>query len=322
MSVFAKQDKMADTLLTKHRGKVLAITKATRAGATTSLLKRACELKQKTVIIAPYIQIFERTVEDVEKLIVGKKPKIQRIRANVEICEKTKAKLDEHSELKSLPFLCKPSCRKCELNDPDSCELSRILNGDWDILGLTYAKLRALSLSESETASDLLKKTRQADNLILDEFVTGIITTAPSAEIQVFPSYLSDESERFKRMFEGSVSEAEFYGGIWEFAFGVKIVGDRLTEGGHEIWSNTLDDDCRNFFKENTAKCWQIIEKLAIKGEDTKLAQKIVPIIASEKFFVQKKKGKIQVKPIEDLNEISRGLSLSFTICEELSFRR
>jgi hypothetical protein len=34
---------MAEEILTKRRGKVLAIVKATRAGATYSLLKKACE---------------------------------------------------------------------------------------------------------------------------------------------------------------------------------------------------------------------------------------------------------------------------------------
>lgn len=44
---------MAREILTNRRGQALAIVKATRAGATTSLLKVACELGQKTVIVAP-----------------------------------------------------------------------------------------------------------------------------------------------------------------------------------------------------------------------------------------------------------------------------
>ena len=74
---------MANDILTNYRGKVVAVVKATRAGATFSLLKRACELKQKTVIVAPYIKIFDKTVNEVaESFGDGNKPKVARIAKN------------------------------------------------------------------------------------------------------------------------------------------------------------------------------------------------------------------------------------------------
>ncbi len=62
---FRKENEMANDILTKHRGQVLAVVKATRSGATFSLLKRAFGLEQKTVIVAPYIEIFDKTVNEV-----------------------------------------------------------------------------------------------------------------------------------------------------------------------------------------------------------------------------------------------------------------
>jgi hypothetical protein len=63
-SAFEKQDLMAEDILTHYRGRIVAVRKATRAGATFSLLKRAFELGQKTVIVAPYRKIFDETVND------------------------------------------------------------------------------------------------------------------------------------------------------------------------------------------------------------------------------------------------------------------
>jgi len=52
------------------------------------------------------------------------------------------------------------------------CRLHYILQSEWDIPGLTYDKLRALSISNSQIALDLFEKIKNLDNLILDEFVT------------------------------------------------------------------------------------------------------------------------------------------------------
>lgn len=310
MSLFEKQDKMAEEILTEHRGKVLAIVKATRAGATTSLLKRACELGQKTVIVAPYIEIFDTTVEDVEKLISGAKPRIARIPAYDEICERIKAKIDVHPELKSLPFHFKPSCTSCELNGPSKCGLPKILNSEWDILGLTYAKLRALCLSGSETASDFLGKIKQVDNLILDEFVTGIITASPSIEIEEPHAYLEREFGYFDRMlkrFGKNTPEIMFWGGVANFAIAAEAMGDKLDDRNYRVYENPVITDWGTFFQENFSKCWNLVEHLAVEGKDTKILQQLVQIITSDRIFIFKKEGKVSIKPLWELDDIARG---------------
>ncbi|NHJ31390.1 MAG: hypothetical protein FK732_00865, partial [Asgard group archaeon] len=112
MNLFKKQDQMAKDILRNHRGKVLAIEKATRAGATFSLLKRACELNQKTVIVAPYIEIFKKTVNKVADCFDAEnKPKIAQIERNEEICEKVAEKISINQNLSKMPFHFRPTCR-------------------------------------------------------------------------------------------------------------------------------------------------------------------------------------------------------------------
>lgn len=306
MSAFAAQDAMAQEILTEHRGKVLAIVKATRAGATFSLLKRAYELKQKTVIVAPYIQIFDNTVEEVGRSFSVDKPKIARIAANEDICTKVAERIEKNAQLRTFPFHYRPSCVKCECNDPKLCRLQEILTRDWDILGLTYAKLRSLCINESETAIDLLNKVKLPDNLILDEFVTGIITTMSSVLIEEPHAYLEREFNYSERMMK-SAPDAEFWAGIAEFALVTESMGNGLSDGKSTIYKNTIQDEYGDFFEVNFSKCWRRLEQLANEGKDTGLLQQILQVITSKEFFIIKKDGKISVKPVEDLNDTSRG---------------
>lgn len=309
MSIFAKQDEMAEEILTKHRGKVLAIVKATRAGATFSLLKRACELKQKTVIVAPYIEIFERTVKEVAESFNKNKPRVARISKNEDICRKVAEKAEEYPKLKRLPFLFRPSCSRCEYNDPKTCRLQEILVSDWDILGLTYAKLRALSISKSATALDLLGKIRLPDNLMLDEFVTGIVDASPSLEVEEPHEYLKKEFNYESRALGKHVSSFEtiFWSGIANLALFAEVKGKMLTEGKYELFDSPIADDCGSFFKDNFAKCWNLVERLALEERNTVILQELLQIVASDKFFIIKKKGKVSVKPVLNLDDISRG---------------
>jgi hypothetical protein len=163
MGLFEEQNRMAEEILTKHRGKVLAIVKATRAGATYSLLKKACELGQKTVIVAPYIEIFNKTVEEATASLSANSPRVARIAANQDMCRKVEERIADNPSLETLAFHLRPSCARCEYRNPESCRLQEILASEWDVLGLTYAKLEALSASVSGTASDRLLITSQSE---------------------------------------------------------------------------------------------------------------------------------------------------------------
>jgi len=304
---FEKHNEIAREILTNHRNQVLAVVKVTRAGATTSLLKNAFELGQKSVIVAPYIKIFDMTIKDVEHFFKEKKPRIARISANKEICEKVQAKIKQHPCLDDLPFYFRPSCKSCEFNDPNRCKLQNILNNDYDVLGLTYAKMRALCTSRSEMSEEILAKLKEADNLILDEFVTGVITTAPSVPVEDPYSYLNNEFDLFKSGPIKPISqvEAKFREKIPEFVIYANSKGSELKEGTYEFYENHLSEKDRNFFNDNFAKCWHIIEHLTVEGKDTRLLQKIVQIVASKSFFINKKNGKVSLQPAELLSERS-----------------
>jgi len=307
MPTFDKQDAMASEILTEHRGKALAIVKATRAGATTSLLKAACDLGQKTVIVAPYIEIFEKTVEDAKKLVKESKPESARISANKDMCRKVEEKIQKHGCLKDFPFLYRPSCKRCEYNKPEMCRLQNILSEEWDILGLTYAKLRALSISESETALDLLQKVKTADNLILDEFVTGIITATPAIRIEGTHDYLEKEFDYFKEMLELDPLKTPFWTGMANFAIIVEGIGKDLVEGKYRVCENPVKAEVGDFYKENFSKCWKLIEDKAIEGKNTKILQQLILAVAADRVFISKKDGRISITPVANLNDVAKG---------------
>ena len=309
MDTFKKQNEKANDILTNYRGKVLAIVKATRAGATTSLLKRACELGQKTVIVAPYIEIFATTINDVTKLVPREKPRIARIASNEEICKRIADKISGNAQLEAMVFHLRPSCVNCEYNDPECCKLQEILASDWDVLGLTYAKLKALSISESTTATDLLKKIKLPDNLIFDEFVTGIIDAFLSFEIVEPHAYLEREFnyENERDRIDAGAFETIFWAAIGNLALVTEIEGKKLAEGEERYFESPIKADVETFFKDNFAKCWNLIERLTFERKKTELLQQLVQIASAERFYIMKKQGKISIKPVLDINDISRG---------------
>lgn len=305
---FDKQNAMAEDVLTNYKGKVTAITKATRAGATFSILKRACELKQKTVIIAPYKEIFNQTLNDVvETFPPEAKPKIIRITANKEMCKKIKYEIEQYPILEKFPSHSLPRCQSCEYNEPQKCEFQKNLSIDnWDILAITYAKLKAIHKGKSATSRLILEKIRTADNLILDEFTTGILHSSPSVEI-------TDIYDKFQREFDDSEnralypetnSEGEFWAGMNLFVIIAKHKGDFLKPGEHMIYENDAAE-YGNFFDENTSECWKIIKRLAIQeGKNIEILQQILQVITAKRLVaIKSKDGKVQIQPIEDMTQ-------------------
>lgn len=306
MSDFDAQNRMAEKILTEHRGKTLAIVKATRAGATFSLLKKACELKQKTVIVAPYIEIFNKTVNEVADSFKTNKPRIARIAKNEDTCRRVAEKLEEHASLRELPFHFRPPCKRCKYNKPEFCRLQEILSSDWDVLGLTYAKLRALHMSESETTHDILEKIRSSDNLILDEFTTGIVVAASPMNIQNLCERLDNEFDISSRILEAKDPELSFWSGISYFAEAADGISRILGEKEHMIREDLVNAEDGDFFRENFPQCWHVVEQLTIEGKDTSLLQQITQIITATRFLISKREGKVSLTPIEGFNEHSR----------------
>jgi hypothetical protein len=259
------------------------------------------------VIVAPYIRIFDETVQEATASLSVNSPRVARIAANKDMCRKVKERVRSNPRLEDLPFHVRPSCRRCEYNDADECPLQKILVSEWDVLGLTYAKLQTLGISESATALDLLEKVKLPDNLILDEFVTGIMTTAPSVEIENPHAYLVKEFGIEARQLGNSDFEDMFWPSVDNLALQAEIQGKSLADGQHRIFENDAKAECETFFEDNFAHCWKFIEKLTNEGKDTRILQQLVQIINSDKIFIIKKEGKVSIKPLKDLDDISSG---------------
>lgn len=240
-------------------------------------------------------------------MISGSKPNIARLSANKDLCERVKEKIKKDSRLADLAFHLRPSCKNCEFNDPSRCKLQSILKNDNDILGLTYAKLKIIRRSKSQVDSEILGKLKSADNLVLDEFTTGVITTAPSIPIVNPCACLDNEFDLFKDKPIRHISEAEarFRKKIPEFAMYANFKAEKLKEKSHEIYENPLSAEDREFFDDNSVECWKTIERLTIEGRDTKLLQGIFGIISSRMLLVNKKDGNVRISPVEDLEDQS-----------------
>ena len=307
-SGFENQDALAENILTKERGNVVAVKKVTRAGATFSLLKKAFEMKQKTVIVAPYRKIFDETVNDVARSFpAGHKPKILRITANKEMCVKVKEKIAKYPALEEFPFLRRPRCEECDFNDPGNCVLQEALaTDDWNIIGITYAKLNAICRGNTAVARTFIEKIEASDNLILDEFTTGILTTTPSVEIRDPYHALQRDFHSEERMVDPKVSsfEMQFWAGLNLFALYTDAEANKLKLGEHTFCENFVSRDVEDFFEKNAVGCWEIIERLAVEGVDTKLLRQMMQVIASKRLVVVKsKKGIVTIQPVEDMNE-------------------
>ena len=86
-----------------------------------------------------------------------------------------------------MKWLLRPEdCEKCEFFNNNLCELQRILNcTNWDVLVLTYQKLKAITLSKehSKVSQAVLQMLLSADIVIFDEYTSGLLGLTPIVEL-------------------------------------------------------------------------------------------------------------------------------------------
>jgi hypothetical protein len=102
-SLFDQQNALADKILQTNG--ISCIHKVTRAGATTSLVKRCVDQGKKVVILVPTIKIMKEIRKKVPA-ITTRKPNIIQILSNADLCRQ----LGKNPNLK---FQFKPLCYKC-----------------------------------------------------------------------------------------------------------------------------------------------------------------------------------------------------------------
>lgn len=153
-----------------------AVSKPIRAGMTTSTVM-ACERHGwPLLVLAPTRRILQETVAKASSEAV-------RIPGNSE-CPLIEPDLKKNPILRQLP-LTLPDCQKC--NESRWCEVLAILRAkDPGVMGLTYAKIEALMLSNGKIAKAILAKISRAEVVMMDE--AHVLSLPSAVSVRVFAS--------------------------------------------------------------------------------------------------------------------------------------
>ncbi len=303
---YQKQEQMAKTLL-GLKNQIVVVEKVTRAGVTTSLIKHAVDDYKKVAFFAPTHKIGEDTVKKAIALSQRKDANVLYIKANGVICKSLSDVLSKNKRLKKVKWLMLPQkCSRCKYHKNAECELQRILlSENWDILVVTYHKLKALVFSEtnSETSQQLMAKITSADVGIFDEYTQGLLGLTPSVEI-------SDEySDRLSTLLLDEWNT--ILAPLLEFNVQAIMAGQSLKKGEGKRFENPLSEIQLQTHRGNFRGIWNKVINLTGKGCDTEFLQKLTQISCYEKLFIHKSaKGVITIKPLEPLEE-----GLSFINC-------
>jgi len=257
MSKFLIQDSLAKNLLGMTG--IVCLHKTTRSGATMSVAKACCESKKKVAVVVPTIAIIEEIEAKIPKISQAK-PKIACIRSNPVLCRKLNPNL-------RIKFQFKSNCWECEYNSPENCTLQRLLVEDYDAYLLTYDKLRAMQISISPEAKQLLKKILGCDAFILDEFTTAVLPSIPTLTIKKTDengeiTTLRDKLDRIRQ--ESKSIEDDFNDMFWS------IIDDLLNKCESINESNVISNDWIVLFPEKEIHLffndsWRFIMKLTEK---------------------------------------------------------
>jgi hypothetical protein len=294
-NAFAKQDLLATEVLSKKE-RVVPILKVARAGATTSLIKQAVESHKKVVIFEPTHKIGESTVHDAILYSKNKDARILQILKNTDVCKKLQIECEKKIRLKNMKWLLRPvDCEKCELFNDSSCELQRILNcSDWDVMVVTYQKLKALTLSKeySKVSQALLQKLSTADVIIFDEYTSGLLGLTPTVE-------LSDKKYEslLNVIFDGY---DEWWEKVLQISFDSLEFGKKLDAGRCDKFCNSLSEEDLLQLNNNFTAMWNKVKRLTAKGIDTDFLQDMLQLVCCKELLVHKdRKQHITLKPIE-----------------------
>jgi len=171
--------------------------KPCRAGATTSLAIAAGEMNKSMLLIAPTNAIIDKTL----RRACRQEP--VKIAANV-ACYKWKDAIREDSFLAKLPLPIQ-DCDECEYYP--NCEVTEILRfdrkpGKGVNFGITYHKLTAVMLANSDTAHAIREKLRGLDAIVLDEAHSISLHQPPRVPVFSYPA-VPEEFTALKQVLSG-----------------------------------------------------------------------------------------------------------------------
>lgn len=171
--------------------------KPCRAGATTSLAIAAGEMNKSMLLIAPTNAIIDKTL----RRACRQEP--VKIASNV-ACYKWKEAIREDPFLAKLPLPIQ-NCRECEYYQ--ACDVTEILRFDRKPgigvnFGITYHKLTAVMLANSETSHAIREKLRGLDAIVLDEAHLISLHHPPSVPVFSCPA-IPEEFTALKQVLSG-----------------------------------------------------------------------------------------------------------------------
>lgn len=177
-------------------GTPVKLYKTTRAGATTGLCANAIDSNQKFCLIAPTKMIAHETIDATIEYSNLKDVKVRTIVSNHE-CELNKERIEKYPELGVLPILPIPgTCDTC--THRHECEVTKFVDGvnkTFGGVGLTYHKLMAIMLSDSDLPALIRDKLSEMDVFVFDECHS--CETPETHTIDICPpdyvDYLSDK---------------------------------------------------------------------------------------------------------------------------------
>ncbi len=297
-STFEKQDSLALQVL-QLKG-IVPVLKVTRAGATTSLIKQAVNLRKSVVIVEPTHRIGDYTVSEAVKCSNNKDAKVLQLLKNTEVCKKLIDECNRNKRLQKMKWLLRPQdCEKCDFYNDLACELQKILNcNKFDVLLLTYQKLKALTLSKefSKSSQGILQKLSSAGLVIFNEYTSGLLGLAPTVE-------LSDS--RHESLLEVILAGYdEWWEKIQTVAFEALQFGKKLGAGRCDKFCNPLSAEDLDKINANFTAMWNKIKRLTAKGIDTEFLQELLQLASCKELLIHKdRKQRITMKPIEPLEK-------------------
>lgn len=143
------------------------VYKPTRSGFSTSAIIAAISSGKKILAIAPTNLIIEETVR---KASFGNSVHVL---PNC-FCLRRREQIENDKFLAQLPFPL-PKCENC--TNYKLCPVTKVLDSDCPVIGITYRKLEALMLSKSKIAREVLEKISHVDIVLLDEAHTISLPT-------------------------------------------------------------------------------------------------------------------------------------------------
>ena len=180
-------------ILEENAGGAVAVSKPVRAGLTTSTVIAAEIMNKPILVVAPTLSILRDTVNEAASggavMVAGNAA-----------CHLLEEELKEYPILREIPIALPENCEEC--SSLGACEVTAILGRpNFHAAGISYPKIRAVMLSESEIAKKIRTAIQKAGIVLLDEAHLLGFGSAPTVPAGALPA-VPEEYKYIRKMRE------------------------------------------------------------------------------------------------------------------------